>query len=913
MLQGTLRRGAMLALALAVVTACSSNKGDTGAPGLSTGTVSGTLTYVVGTTSYPATGVTVSFVPNVGVTATSDATGAYSATVPVGVYSVVFQGNAFAQAQADGVSVVAGTASVADRVLVANNPLVVTSAVGANAAGFGQSVTLGVNVSGGTAPYTYKWAPLTPNTNPTAVTLSSTTDAAPTFTTGSFPAIVAGMQVAKMAPMPARNAFVGITTTQKTAMAYNFTCTVTDAVGFKKSVTVAVSPVTLSVSAPTGPATFSTGLQQVPGVVPVGRMMIAYFPGNTTDLTSAFTAPSGSATALQGAATEYPYFTPDTAGTYTLNGLTVVAGTFSGASKSCGACHTGAVQALVDAKFDEWSQSAHGNFFWNSTVPAGLDTSIPNATTIFALGIDGVTSSHYSSSCYGCHTVGYDSTPTAQNNGFDDFASSLGWTQPSISTVDYGRFATIPAQLQNLAGIQCENCHGPLSEHQKDPTVIKPKAEYAASTCNVCHDGGSHHDKGLQWAQSKHADTSLAMLEATTENRGTTAAHCGRCHSAQGFVVWLAQQQCGNSGSIAIPDASNTQCSSGTAVAATTAYLQSIGLTLAQVQPQTCQACHDPHTTRLRIEGATKTLPAGFGVTGAGSGALCMMCHNSRNGAHNDSVALTSFTAPHAADQTDVFMGQNAYFVSGTNLSGHSAVKDTCVGCHVAIVPSSVASTTTFPNHTFGTDTSICVKCHSAGTAGGSVDGEALMAGVVQAVASLDAAAGTAIVNRLASLAAGGGTLSAKLFNPDPAHDETTATAVTLPVPTAVAFYEIHGQLGLVLTLPSAISITYPSETRSDSIVYVQMGNLNFTPTAGTAQPAFALTAATGPQTYDARNVTLVKALWNRFLIHGKSGDTAINALPPGENVGAEASAIHNPRFAQTVLSTSQSRVTGLF
>jgi hypothetical protein len=647
-------------------------------------------------------------------------------------------------------------------------------------------------------------------------------------------------------------------------------------------------------------------------------MMIASFPGNTTDLTSTFTRPAGSSATLQGAATANPTFTPDVTGTYGLNGLGVVAATFTGASKTCGVCHAAATQTAVSAKFDAWSRSAHGNFFWRSSVPAGIDLAVPGSTTIFAAGIDGIAAgSHYSSACYGCHTVGYDTTPTAQNGGFDDLARTLGWTQPDVSTVDATRYASaVPAQLQNLSGIQCESCHGGLSEHQRSPTTLKPKAEFAAETCDVCHDALTHHDKGWMYQQSKHADPSLALLEATVEGRGTTAAHCGRCHSAQGFVAWLAQQQCGNPGSIAIADAARTQCSPATAVAATVPYLQGLGLTTAQVQPQTCQACHDPHTTTLRVSDATNLLPAGFSVTGAGSGALCMMCHNSRNGAHGDALPLTSFTAPHAADQSDVFMGQNAYFVSGLNVSRHAAVADTCVGCHVALVPASLTSSTTFPNHSFGVDTSICGKCHSAGTAGGVVDGAALQAAVVGGIASLDAAAGKDVVNRLGALSAGGasGTISAILWNADPLHDESTAAAVTLPaVPTAAAFYEIHGQIGVVMTLPGAISVPYPSGARSDSIVYAQLGSVRFTPTGLAAQPAFALTPAAGPQTYDARNVTLVKALWNRFLVHGKSGDAAVNALPPGDAAGANASAIHNPTFVQAVLSQSQASAAGLF
>ncbi len=51
---------------------------------------------------------------------------------------------------------------------------------------------------------------------------------------------------------------------------------------------------------------------------------------------------------------------------------------------------------------------------------------------IFSNGIDGYLSSHYSASCLPCHTVGYDTTATATNGGFDDVAKQLGWVFPSI-------------------------------------------------------------------------------------------------------------------------------------------------------------------------------------------------------------------------------------------------------------------------------------------------------------------------------------------------------------------------------------------------------------------------------------------------------------------------------------------------
>src|SRR5207248_2207038 len=129
-------------------------------------------------------------------------------------------------------------------------------------------------------------------------------------------------------------------------------------------------------------------------------------------------------------------------------------------------------------------------------------------------------------------------------------------------------------------------------------------------------------------------------------------------------------------------------------------------VTSANAQPVTCVACHDPHDAKnpnqLRLYGDTPLLPGGFAGYGMGKGALCLSCHNSRNGAQTGSSTLTylhedgekynagnptGYSAPHQACQGDVFEGRNAYFM-GTTLpavSRHSAVEDTCVGCHMQL------------------------------------------------------------------------------------------------------------------------------------------------------------------------------------------------------------------------------------
>jgi predicted CXXCH cytochrome family protein len=71
------------------------------------------------------------------------------------------------------------------------------------------------------------------------------------------------------------------------------------------------------------------------------------------------------------------------------------------------------------------------------------------------------------------------------------------------------------------------------------------------------------------------------------------------------------------------------------------------------IQPQTCVSCHDPHATavdpatggdehQLRFWDSTPLLPGGFAGVGMGAGAVCITCHNSRNGAYNLSLTDSS-------------------------------------------------------------------------------------------------------------------------------------------------------------------------------------------------------------------------------------------------------------------------------
>ncbi len=199
-----------------------------------------------------------------------------------------------------------------------------------------------------------------------------------------------------------------------------------------------------------------------------------------------------------------------------------------------------------------------------------------------------------------------------------------------------------------------------------------------------------------EWSKSKHADRALAIEEATIEHRGATAAHCGRCHSQQGYLAWLPQLMTGDPGLIKKPDGSPADVD----------YLASLGLTVDTVQPITCVTCHADDFSP-RVANNTPLLPAGFAVQAVGRGALCMTCHNTRNGRIQwDASDPGRYTGPHEPAQTDVIAGKNAYFINDTldGVSPHILfTSDACVTCHLELAGE---------RHTFEPAENVCYQCH---------------------------------------------------------------------------------------------------------------------------------------------------------------------------------------------------------
>jgi hypothetical protein len=71
---------------------------------------------------------------------------------------------------------------------------------------------------------------------------------------------------------------------------------------------------------------------------------------------------------------------------------------------------------------------------------------------------------------------------------------------------------------------------------------------------------------------------------------------------------------------------------------------------------------------------------------------------------------------PHHGPQSDILMGQSAFFVTVGTPGAHARVPDTCVGCHMEKTPppADLSYSLGGTNHTFYAAPNICSQCHAS-------------------------------------------------------------------------------------------------------------------------------------------------------------------------------------------------------
>lgn len=269
-------------------------------------------------------------------------------------------------------------------------------------------------------------------------------------------------------------------------------------------------------------------------------------------------------------------------------------------------------------------------------------------------------------SCLPCHTVGF---------GFDSgFKFSFPNGRLSYST--------------NLAGVQCENCHGPAGAHvanENDP-VYRPRVDVAAQVCGGCHNT-THFPTFNEWSGSGHATVVEDMSPASRVDS------CGRCHSG---TARLALMQ-GKSALTVTNDAN-------------------VGIT--------CVVCHDPHQTnsnpyQLRnpmsstndfflttSEVFTNKYNANKNIN------LCAQCHN-----HRGAAWTVTSRPPHHSLQYNMMLGSVGELPGGTSVFApgtHAlSITNQCVGCHLEKSTDLDISHPGTTGHSFAvTSYDSCVRCH---------------------------------------------------------------------------------------------------------------------------------------------------------------------------------------------------------
>ncbi len=382
------------------------------------------------------------------------------------------------------------------------------------------------------------------------------------------------------------------------------------------------------------------------------------------------TAAVGTTRHLKNDSTQVVTFTPDRVGAYE---LTVTDGSFTtlvtfNAAKFLGYKNT--VVNGVDTKLN--CNTCH------STIVKSYEKT--HHATALKSGVDNIyPNNHFASYCVSCHTTGHDAATAAKNDGFDDFP----FTFPTVlAPGTHDKLKTQFPDAMQRADVQCESCHGPASSHLGAVTDSRMQATYSADVCADCHDSGIYAIFPEQFDASLHSG-------ATAYPTGPGRESCVRCHTGAGFAQYTK------------------------GIPSTDPYFD------VSYSPITCAGCHNPHDAtnpnQLRKITAETYVPNPADlkvgiyakVEGAGKGAFCINCHQSRAEANASRLAATISTrfGPHYAPQGDVLVSKNMLELGGQKLhkSNHlGPTEDSCIKCHMYKANSVVGTTVNqWGGHTF--------------------------------------------------------------------------------------------------------------------------------------------------------------------------------------------------------------------
>ncbi|HYG22302.1 MAG TPA: multiheme c-type cytochrome [Verrucomicrobiae bacterium] len=281
------------------------------------------------------------------------------------------------------------------------------------------------------------------------------------------------------------------------------------------------------------------------------------------------------------------------------------------------------------------------------------------------------------------HTRHAEALQTLKQIGQDKNASCL-----PCHTVGHGLPTGFTSELAtpNLAGVQCENCHGPSANHaaNEEDITLRPRKDIAAQVCGGCHTD-SHHPTYDEFSGTGHANVTEDMSLVSRVDS------CGRCHSGSARLTMLK----GNSALSVTNDAN-------------------MGIT--------CVVCHDPHSNTVNPSQLRNPLAStnDFFLSTSGSFAsayredvnVCAQCHN-----HRGASFTSSGRPPHHSPQYNMLIGTVGELSGGTkpNQAGAHArlIEKQCVGCHMATEEYVSEAQPAMTGHSFRVETfNSCAECH---------------------------------------------------------------------------------------------------------------------------------------------------------------------------------------------------------
>lgn len=319
---------------------------------------------------------------------------------------------------------------------------------------------------------------------------------------------------------------------------------------------------------------------------------------------------------------------------------------------------------------------------WTNTVHAGAFQTLKNIKM------------EKNASCLPCHVVAYGTTTGFINE------------------------ETTP----HLAGVQCENCHGPAAAHARNPLRTKPPiVTLSAEMCGGCHTD-VHHPTYDEWASSGHGSLVIPEEEFSDPTTGPgRMLTCGACHSGAARMALLNGVIYGQE-----PELPSTEEASTTAI--------------------TCAVCHSAHVktenpAQLRFPLHSEmpysySTATNFVANYNPQVQTCAQCHNMRGASWKGTSR-----PPHHSPQYNILIGNGGFEAGITNVpqSAHMKIENQCAQCHTHLnEPDEITEQTpVYTGHNFTPTMKACAPCHDE--LGGELLMEAVQGNVKKQIAEIKA------------------------------------------------------------------------------------------------------------------------------------------------------------------------------